>query len=78
MRREIYAAHRCLGVARSGWTEPAKKRAKSYGGYVQLASGFDLLDAVEKSYPTYIKTYRELYIYQEEAVTELPTPAESG
>lgn len=75
---EIYAAHRCLGVARSGWTEPAKKRAKSYGGYVQLASGFDLLDAVEKSYPTYIKTYRELYIYQEEAVTELQLLQKAG
>ena len=67
----LYNAQHCLGVARSGWTAPARRRAQEYGGYIQLASGYDLVDAVEANYPLFIQDYQELYLFQEEAVTEL-------
>ena len=67
----LYAAQRCLGVARNGWTVPARRRAQEYGGNIQLASGYDLVDAVETNYPLFIQDYQELYLFQEEAITEL-------
>ena len=67
----LYSAKHGLGVARDGWTEPARKRAYEYGGYVQLASGDYLVTVIENNYPMFIQDYRELYRFQEEAVTEL-------
>lgn len=66
----LYSTRHGLAVARDGWTEPAKERAREYGSYVELASGYDIVNAI-KNYQTFIPTYRQLYNFQEEAVAEL-------
>ena len=73
-----YSAKHGLAVAKGGWTEAAKSLAATYGDRVQLCSGMDIVNWVDKDCPTFVPTYRALHNFQEEAVSEIQLRRRNG
>ena len=66
-----YGVKHGLAVARDGWSSSAEEYARVFGSKVSLVSGHDMVRAIDQHYPDFPYRFRELYSFQEEAVSEL-------
>lgn len=73
----LYGNTRGFAVSRSHWADSAERAARKYGEDLQLATGAQLVDALS-GYSMFPPGARNLYSFQEEAVTELQLAKRHG